>query len=124
TFTVTATDSHGCTGTRTITLVIAPTSCSVITLSPASLSPGKLGTPYDKTITAKSSANGKESFTFAITSGALPPGLTLGIVGRLTGTPTAIGTSTFTVTATATSGCSGHTLQSRTRRRKRSAVMV
>lgn len=38
--------------------------------------------------------------TWALESGTLPPGLGLGADGRLTGTPTAAGTFTFTIRAT------------------------
>ncbi|HTB79825.1 MAG TPA: putative Ig domain-containing protein [Opitutaceae bacterium] len=42
--------------------------------------------------------------TFAVTSGSLPPGLTLSGAGALTGTPTTSGTYSGTVTASNTSG--------------------
>ena len=41
--------------------------------------------------------------TYAVTSGSLPAGLTLGGDGTLSGTPTAAGSSTFTLTGTAVS---------------------
>jgi alpha-tubulin suppressor-like RCC1 family protein len=40
--------------------------------------------------------------SYAVTAGALPPGVTLASNGALSGTPTAIGTYVFTVTATST----------------------
>ena len=47
-------------------------------------------------------------FTFAVTAGALPDGLSLAANGDLTGTPTVAGDFTFTVTATdSTPGGSG-----------------
>ncbi len=45
-------------------------------------------------------SGGAPPFTFAISSGALPGGLTLAADGTLSGTPTAVGTFPFTVTAT------------------------
>src|SRR5262249_44632027 len=45
-------------------------------------------------------------YTFAVTSGALPDGLTL-TAGRLSGTPTAAGAFHFTVTATDSAGFTG-----------------
>jgi hypothetical protein len=44
---------------------------------------------------------------FAITAGALPPGLTLATNGTISGTPTATGTFNFTATVSDASGCSG-----------------
>lgn len=43
---------------------------------------------------------GTAPYTFAVASGALPPGLTLSASGLLSGTPTASGQFTFTVSAT------------------------
>jgi hypothetical protein len=45
-------------------------------------------------------SGGSPPFTWAVTSGALPGGLTLGLDGTLSGTPTAAGPFAFTVTAT------------------------
>jgi hypothetical protein len=45
-------------------------------------------------------ANGTAPYTWAITSGALPTGLSLSSAGVLSGTPTAFGTFNFTVTVT------------------------
>lgn len=43
---------------------------------------------------------GTPPYTFAITGGSLPPGLTMSAAGLISGTPTAAGTFTFTVTVT------------------------
>ena len=53
------------------------------------------GVPYSYTFTA----SGNPAPSFAVTAGALPPGLTLAPTGVLAGTPTAAGESTFAVTA-------------------------
>jgi Putative Ig domain/Galactose oxidase, central domain len=45
-------------------------------------------------------SGGSPPFTWTVTSGALPGGLTLGTDGTLSGTPTAAGSFDFTVTAT------------------------
>ncbi len=76
-----------------------------ISLSPGSLSNGTVGSAYSQTITA---SNGASPYTFAVTSGSLPAGLTLSNAGELSGTPTAAGTSNFTVTATDANGCTGN----------------
>jgi hypothetical protein len=100
-FTVTATDTNLCTGSRAYSLVIG---CPTITLSPSSLPSGVTGLAYSQTITA---SGGTGLYTFAVTSGALPMGLTLFSSGILTGTPAAAGTFNFTVTATDANGCAG-----------------
>ena len=103
-FAVRATDANSCSGTRTYSLVIAPSPCPVITLAPGALPNGTVFTPYSQTITASGNPG---PFAFGVTSGTLPPGLTLSPAGGLTGTPAATGTFTFTVTATAPGGCTG-----------------
>jgi hypothetical protein len=103
-FTITATDSNGCPGSRAYTIVIPAGVCPAITLSPASLSVGYLGLPYSQAVSA---SGGVAPYSYAF-SGALPAGLTLNpTTGAITGTPTAIGTSNFTITATDANGCTG-----------------
>ncbi len=94
-FTVTATDTHSQTGSQAYSGTIsAPT----ITLSPGSpLTAGTKNTAYSQTITA---SGGIASYTYAVTSGSLPAGLTLSSGGVISGTPTGTGTSSFTITAT------------------------
>ena len=61
---------------------------------------GAINAPYSSGVNV-SQGTGNPPFTFSIASGALPAGLSLnGITGAITGTPTAIGTSSFTVQAT------------------------
>jgi CSLREA domain-containing protein len=83
------------------TYVVA--NCPTITLSPASLPNGVNGVPYSQTITASPSG----SYTFTVSSGALPDGLTLTTTGLLQGTPTAPGPFNFTFTATDNNSCTG-----------------
>ncbi|PYP89366.1 MAG: hypothetical protein DMF61_03920 [Blastocatellia bacterium AA13] len=108
-FTITATDANGCPGSRLYSIVIPVLSggCPVITLSPATLPNAVLGTPYSQTILA---SGGTAPYTFAITSGALPIGLTLSTTGTTTvisGTPIVNGIFSFTITATDANGCPG-----------------
>ena len=52
-------------------------------------------------------SSGQAPFTWSVTSGSLPPGITLSSSGLLSGTPTATGSYTFTVRATDATGVSG-----------------
>ena len=99
TFTVTATDNNGCPGSQNYSLTI---SCPTITVSPASLNAGAVGTAYSQTISA---SGGTSPYSFSVTSGSLPAGLTLSSGGSLSGTPTSSGVYNFTVTATDNVGC-------------------
>lgn len=96
-FTVKATDSEASPQTATLaaTLVINPVKLSISTTSP--LTAGTVGTPYSLTLVA---TGGTAPYTWTVTAGTLPPGLSLSSAGVLSGTPTAAGTSTFTITAT------------------------
>ncbi len=97
-FTVTATGFGTCTGTQSYAMVIA---CPTITLSP--LPGGTAGAVYNQTLTALPAGG---NYGFALTGGTLPPGLSFNN-GVITGTPTLIGTFTFTVTATGFGSCTG-----------------
>lgn len=87
-----------------VNFTITTGGCGLITVSPSSLSSGFLGTPYNATISA---SGGAVPYTFAVTTGALPPGLSLSSGGALTGTPTSNGSYDFTVTATDAGSCVG-----------------
>ncbi len=78
--------------------------CPVITLSPGGLPNGTVGVAASVTIVGN---GGRAPYTFAITGGSLPAGLTLSPTGVLSGTPTAAGTSPVTIRATDANGCSG-----------------
>ncbi|PPU76661.1 putative Ig domain-containing protein [Xanthomonas cucurbitae] len=69
----------------------------VVTIAPTSLPAATAGTAYSQNLSA---AGGTAPYSFAITGGALPAGLTLSATGVLAGTPTASGSFGFTVTAT------------------------
>ena len=93
-FTVQATDSTPNTGTRAYTLDVGS---NVLTVNPSSLPAGTQGTAYSQTVSA---TGGTGPYTFSISSGALPTGLTLNTsTGAITGTPTGTGVSNFTVAA-------------------------
>jgi hypothetical protein len=102
-FTITATDDLGCTGNReyTITVVV----CEAITVNPLMLANGFVGTPHSQApLTA---AGGTAPYSFAVTVGTLPPGVMLASNGSFSGTPTTIGSFSFTAQATDNNGCSG-----------------
>ncbi|MCX6538475.1 MAG: IPTL-CTERM sorting domain-containing protein [Acidobacteria bacterium] len=80
----------------------APPVCPVITLLPATLPNGTVGVAYSQTITG---SGGTAPYTFSVTAGTLPAGLTLTSAGVLAGTPTTAGTSTVTIRGTDANGC-------------------
>jgi Family of unknown function (DUF6345)/Putative Ig domain len=103
-FTVTGTEANdGCTGSQSYSLTV---NCPTLTVSPSSLPSGTAGAGYNQTITA---SGGSAPYTFSVTGGGLPAGLTLASSGSLSGTPTTPGDSSFAVTATASNGCTGNT---------------
>lgn len=68
----------------------------------AALPPATVGAPYSQTLAA---SGGTPPLTWALVTGStLPAGLTLSSAGVLSGTPTTVGTFTFTVGVTATPG--------------------
>lgn len=78
--------------------------CPTITLAPPTLPAATQASPYSQQIAA---SGGQAPYTFAVTVGTLPAGLTLTTGGLLSGTPTATGTFNFTVTATDANVCLG-----------------
>ena len=73
----------------------------VVVVGPASLPAATAGSAYSQTLSA---SGGTAPYTFAITAGALPAGLSLSASGVLSGTPTASGSFNFTATATDSGG--------------------
>jgi parallel beta-helix repeat protein len=71
--------------------------CNTVTLSALSAPNGTVGASYSRTITA---SGGTPPYTFAVTAGSLPPGVSLASNGALSGIPTTAGAYNFTVTAT------------------------
>ncbi|HKQ47803.1 MAG TPA: putative Ig domain-containing protein [Phycisphaerae bacterium] len=102
-FTITATDTAtACTTNKSYSQFVV---CPPVTLTPTSLPPGKLGRSYNKTLSAGGAIG---PYSFGISAGGLPPGLSLSAEGVLSGVPhTQTGVFAFTVTATSESGCVG-----------------
>ncbi len=94
TFSVNVIDANNGIATTSITLVVT---ASVTFTFPAPPS-GVVGTPYSVTLTA---AGGTTPYTWSISAGSLPAGLTLNSsTGVVSGTPTLAGTSSFTAKVT------------------------
>ncbi|HUB79023.1 MAG TPA: Ig domain-containing protein [Bryobacteraceae bacterium] len=86
-------DSNGATDTRPLTLTVT----AAVTITTASLPAGMVGVPYSQTLSA---TGGTAAYTWSVTAGALPAGLTLVAGGTIGGTPSSAGTANFTVKAT------------------------
>ena len=127
TFTIRGTDANGCVASVAYTIVVAaapppPPVCPTITLLPPTLPGGTVGIAYSQTIAG---SGGTAPYSFGVTAGTLPAGLTLTAAGVLAGTPTTAGTSTFTIRATDANGCVGERcLHDRRRRRAAAAAGV
>jgi hypothetical protein len=102
TVTIRATDGNGCFAQITYTIAIAPAGCAVITIAPPTVPNGTVGVAYTQTISA---SGGAAPYTFALITGTVPAGLALSAAGVLSGTPSTVGSSTFTVRATDANGC-------------------
>jgi CSLREA domain-containing protein len=89
-------DGNG-TATVDIGAYEATFTCPTITVSPATLLNGTAGSAYTNNISA---SGGTGSYTFAVTAGSVPTGLTFNPDGTWSGSPSQPGASTFTVTAT------------------------
>jgi hypothetical protein len=91
TFMLQVTDSASVTATKQFTLTVA----QALAITTTSLPSGAVGTPYSVVLSA---LGGTPPYTFTITAGALPSGLSLSAsAGLIYGTPVSSGTFTFTV---------------------------
>lgn len=103
TFTFTATGPGGTSNAATITVTIPqPT----ISLSPSTLGAMQVGSPFSASLNA---VGGTSPYTYSVTSGALPNGMSLSTGGQLTGTPTTGSLYAFTITARDSSGSGPYT---------------
>jgi Putative Ig domain len=95
------TDQTAATAQATFTLVVSPPPLSIVTTS---LPGGSVGTAYSQTI---QSSGGTGAITWSVVAGAgtPPTGLSLGsTTGTISGTPSAVGSFSFTVLATDSTG--------------------
>jgi hypothetical protein len=89
-------DATGVTASQAITVTVNPPPALTITTS--SLPSALVGVAYSQTLHA---TGGVPSYSWSVTAGSLPQGLTLSSAGVISGTPTGTaGTSNFTVTVT------------------------
>lgn len=101
--TVKVTDANGCMATTVYTLGIE---CATdLAIAPNTVPNGMVGMSYSQNFAASGGCGGP--FTYAITAGTLPAGLSLNpTTGVLSGTPTTCCDFRFTITATDKCGCS------------------
>jgi hypothetical protein len=94
-----ATNTSMSQGTSSQPAEVIVTPVPPLTVTTTSLPGGQVGTAYGQATLA--ATGGVTPYTWAVTSGSLPPGLTLDTsTGMISGTPTAYGTYSFTVTVT------------------------
>ncbi|MEK6323666.1 MAG: putative Ig domain-containing protein [Acidobacteriota bacterium] len=93
-FAVRATDSNGATAIASYTIVIIPDIEPLRIISSGDLAQGSTGVAYSNQLFF---AGGLPPRIWRAEPGSLPPGLSLGDTGLITGVPTAVGTFTFTV---------------------------
>ena len=93
-FTVQVTDAKSLTGSKNLSINIR----GAVSITPPTLPGGQVSIPYSATLTA---TGGVLPYTWSVSSGSLPAGLTLtgnaDNTATISGTPTTLGTSTFTI---------------------------
>ncbi len=95
-FTLTVTDAGGISDSAAADITIAP---PPLIITPVDLPEGQVGEAYSATLSA---TGGSGSATWSLTSGALPPGLSLSAEGVISGTPTGNTRSPYAFSATLT----------------------
>ena len=79
---------------NSVPFTISASGASVTITSPPTLPPGAVGTLYSQSLSA---VGGTPPYTWSLVSGALPSGLSPSTSGQISGTPTAVGTLSFTM---------------------------
>jgi large repetitive protein len=90
-FTVKVVDANSVSVTRALSITVTPAPVSITT---ASLPNGQVGVSYTQNLQA---SGGAGTYTWSVSAGTLPSGLSLGASGQITGTPAASGNASFTV---------------------------
>ncbi len=79
-----------------------PPPAPTVVITPTSIASGTTTTAYSQTLTASTTATG--TFTWSVSNGSLPAGLTLGastdLTNTISGTPTTAGTANFSIRVT------------------------
>jgi len=97
-FTVQVKDANNVTGTKALSIVVGAAAPAPLAISTTSLGNGVVSQTFNTTIKV---TGGKASYTFVVSTGSLPAGLTLAAsTGVISGTPSTAGSSTFTVKVT------------------------
>jgi hypothetical protein len=102
TFNITATSAADTTKSASVSMTITSAGGGSVTVTQTSLPSGTVGVAY--TTTTLTATGGTSPYTWSITAGSLPLGLTLSAGGVISGTPLAIETPGFTVQAMDSSG--------------------
>lgn len=98
TFSVRVTDSYSKTADQALSIVVG----QAVQTTTTTLAAGMVGVAYSQTLVG---SGGVTPYTWSITTGTLPAGLTLtGTTGVIAGTPTTAGTSSFAVQVTDANG--------------------
>jgi len=90
----------GVTGAVIVPLTLTPPASTFqnpVAISTTSLADGTVGSAYSQTLVA---TGGTAPYTWAVSSGTLPAGLSLSAAGVISGTPTAAASASFTVGVT------------------------
>ena len=77
-----------------VTAACAVSAAPALKVTSAALPNGTVGTTYSQTLSA---SGGSGTYSWSVTNGSLPAGLSLSTGGAITGTPTAAGPANFTV---------------------------
>ncbi|SFE82843.1 putative Ig domain-containing protein [Spirosoma endophyticum] len=101
TYSVTVVSSAGCMSTTTITVI---SNTAVVTVSNPVTTTATINASVSQTFTA---SGGSGPYSYSLSSGSLPPGLSLATTGGLSGSPTQAGSFTAIVQATDANGCRG-----------------
>jgi len=82
--------------TKALSITVAPAPLSITT---ASLAGGQVAVAYSQTLQA---SEGTGNYSWSVSGGSLPAGLTLSSSGQISGTPSLLGTANFSVKVTDT----------------------